>query len=210
MNAQTSRSLISQVVIGFMICAGGYMMLVEPTERELALVRADLTKVQQQAAQQSTSLMSISQVDVMKKSLFNQARAIALRNSAGQSEGTLFEAIMNLAAGTGVRVDSMNPSASSARPTATAAAPAPGAPAATKPVDRRLAYTMNVQCDYNQLARFLEQLQSSLGYTDVRSVRISPSTEPGSRLISAQIETEHVFFDIAAIKSLAGVQESAR
>lgn len=198
------RSVASQGLIALSLCAGAYMMLMEPAERRLKDLRAEVARRQSAAAQCASSTMSISQLTALRDSCSAAVADLQTRNTQSSSEAQLFESLVKLAGESGVRVESMNPSAvTAARKPATAIAHQPGAMPAAKLDDRRYAYTLRVQCTYDQLVRFVESLQGGAGFANVRAVRLSPSNEPGSRLLSATIETEHLWFDLSAVNALS-------
>lgn len=201
------RSVASQGLIALSLCAGAYMTLMEPAERRLNDLRAEVARRQIAAAQCASSTMSISQLTALRDSCTASVADLQTRNTQSSSEAQLFESLVKLAGESGVRVESMNPSAvSSTRKPGAAIAPQPGTMPVARLDDRRYAYTLRVQCTYDQLVRFVESLQGGAGFANVRAVRLSPSNEPGSRLLSATIETEHLWFDLSAVNALSSAE----
>lgn len=204
-----ARAVASQGLIALALCAGAYMTLMEPAERRLNDLRAEVARRQSAALQCASSTMSISQLASLRDACTEAINQLQTRNTQSSSEAQLFESLVKLAGESGVRVESMSPSTvTNARKPASGAQPPlqPGAQPAAKLDDRRYGYTLRVQCSYDQLVRFVESLQSGAGFASVRAVRLSPSNEPGSRLLSATIETEHLWFDLSAINALSSAE----
>lgn len=201
------RAIVSQGLIALSLCAGAYMTLMEPAERRLNDLRAEVARRQAATMQCTTATMSISQLTALRDNCSEALTDLQTRNTQSSSEAQLFESLVKLAGESGVRVESMNPSTvSTTRKPGTATSPAPGTAPTAKLDDRRYAYTLRVQCTYDQLVRFVESLQSGAGFANVRAVRLSPSNEPGSRLLSATIETEHMWFDLSAVNALSSAE----
>ncbi|MBL0869508.1 MAG: hypothetical protein IBJ18_02910 [Phycisphaerales bacterium] len=201
------RAVASQALIALSLCAGAYMALVEPAERRLTDLRAEVARRQAEAAQCASSTMSISQLTALRDACLQTTNQLQTRNTESSSEARLFESLVKLAGQSGVRVESMNPSTvGPARKPGLVNAPQPMDAAARNLDDRRYAYSLRVQCNYDQLVRFVESLQSGAGFANIRAVRLTPSSEPGSRLLSATIETEHLWFDLSAVNVMSNAE----
>ncbi|CAN5812437.1 hypothetical protein BH11PLA1_BH11PLA1_16860 [soil metagenome] len=204
MNSPAFRAVISRGVIALAILAGGYFFFVEPRERELAQVQAQVAHAQGERSQRDSQGLSIAQLRDLDARAQKSAAGLKRRNAPAADEAALFESIMKLAGDTSVRVESMNP----AGRTTAAPPPAPAAGATSLSVapgarDSRTQYSLQVQGGFENLIAFIEALQRDMGYTGVRSLRIAPINTPGTNLVQATIETEHAYFDLGSMKAPA-------
>jgi hypothetical protein len=99
---------------------------------------------------------------------------------------------MSIADSSRVTIEQLNP-AKAARRLVVPASDAPGddAPAG----DVTVAYSISAKGSYSDVALFLRALRTGLGYSIVRSARISPYGDDQAKLVRAEIETEHFAFD---------------
>ncbi|MBX9737472.1 MAG: hypothetical protein K2X32_11155, partial [Phycisphaerales bacterium] len=70
------------------------------------------------------------------------------------------------------------------------------------PEDRQLRYTLDITGEYDDIVRFVERLQGSMGLTSVRAVRVSSSSQPGLRSLTATVQTEHLILDPRSVVAL--------
>src|SRR5438445_387647 len=70
------------------------------------------------------------------------------------------------------------------------------------PKDTSSGYTLSITGGYSGLSGFLADLSHDLGYTLIRSVRISQPDLTKPDLLRASVETEHFAFDVTAIKTV--------
>lgn len=191
------RTIAAEGLIGLALCAGAYFLLVDPVRARVESLRAAASPLTETGpAEEST------QIAAMLESIRREVLALAAR-PALPDEATLTSTMMKEAAAAGVRVDSIRPALPRARPTKPAppAMDTAGQPisAPPPPADRVIGYAMDVSGEYDAIRRFVRTLPSLGGYTVVKTVRMSPDHTPGSRLVQAVIETEHVSMDLQSL-----------
>jgi len=246
--SQVLRRSLPELAIGLSVCGAVLVMFVMPLEEKLGHERAAISSfersmidpVKRPAAgipatnppgapsqgNAGTIQTHAAPDDPARAKLAVQQ--IADRSRPATDRTRMFDALMNLADTTGVRINQFQPS--STRPRAqtstasasqggssntsasmstagaqgakgqvagTASGAQPGAqPAPARPVfDARVAYSISLEGDYSSVVRFIRGLQGGVGFTSVRSIRVSPGSE-GQR-VNVALETEHVAFDVA-------------
>lgn len=227
------RTLAAQLVIGAGLCLGVHALLVAPAERELA----ELRRRSAEARVRVESVDSGRDRDLAIASLARVSGEVAAAAEAGRPAGDeagLLRAVMDLARESGVTVEQVSPLAprSVSRAGAAPVAPVPAAPGAgshaaavggagpdsgegDEPIAvelRRAALALNARGTFEDLVVFVEGLESRLGLTTVRALRFVPDGVPGSRQLTAQIETEHVGLapsTLAALRARLGPSGAA-
>lgn len=195
MNQNASRRLLTEGVIGLAVCAGAYLMLVEPAERRLSAARAEIDSLKQRAAA-AAAAMPAEKVREAHRLVEAARRAVIDRERVATDEAAMFGAVMALAERHGVRVDQLLP---------TPAKQVKTGEGETATVETRRGYSMVVSAEYGALAAFVGEVQERVGLTRVRAIRLSPDSAPGSRSVLATIETEHLSLGLAgAARSDAG------
>ena len=186
----TPRIIMIEAVIGFAVCAGGYFMLVEPLDKKLVSTREQLSAVQTKLRdeQAATIAPDAAQKLVESATLFRQG--IQQRSEPARSEPAMFSALMAAAEKSGVRIDQLQPVQTRSAPKADAPMPLPG--------DARRGYTITAIGSYGGVASFLRLLQTDLGLTALKSIRLSPEAIAGSARVNVTIDTEHFAFDLSS------------
>jgi len=193
----TIRTLVTEAVIGAAVCAGGYFMLVEPMEREIAQTRQEIAAVQSLTLPDALAPLAAPDAQRLVNSTAGLRKQVADRSATALTEAGIFAAIVATANKHGLRIDEVLPIATRVSKTAPPPAPVDAAapmvasalPATGKSVQR--AYSISAMGPYPSVASFLQALQNDLGLTVVRAVRITPDTTPGSSNVLCSIETEH-------------------
>ncbi|MBY0263253.1 MAG: type II secretion system protein M [Phycisphaerales bacterium] len=219
--ANHGRQMLAEFAIGVLACAGVYMMLVDPAQRELAKTRAEIDTLRAREAEQgSVSSLTEEQVAELRRVTASRAETVRERSRLARDEAAMFGAIMSMASEHGVRIEQLQPGAAGvvneqgklvpAGQAAPAAPPAstgsgPGSQAAPAPAvaparDMKSGYTIFATGTYASVAALLESLQSRLGYTTIRSVRLTSQDSAGPEGVSVQIETEHLAIDLSGVK----------
>lgn len=198
MNDPEKRQLIAHSAIGLAVCIGAYMALVDGPRKTLASLR---TENESLAAQVATAERLHHQVPALSAALekaSQEAARIAEFGRPARDERGLFAAMVSLAAQHDIRLDELNPlRLNVARDSATKA------DAADLPQDAAVGYSMVAVGSYDHVAAFLRALSGELGYTLVRTVKLTPSVDEKVKLVRAIIETEHFSFDPSARAPLA-------
>jgi hypothetical protein len=201
------RSLLAPICIALAVCAGGYVLTVEPRERQLRDLNAVIAAQEVKHAATQRVAPDVARLHAMLAEATSAANRLRTKASVITSESMLFESIMSLAGDAGVRVESMTPAGGPTRAPAPAAvapvAPIAGAaPAQAPPEDRQLRYTLDIIGEYDDIVRFVERLQGSMGLTSVRAVRVSSNSQPGQRSLTATVQTEHLILDPRSVVAL--------
>ena len=184
MSALAIRSAAAELAIGLALCAAGYFLLVEPAERRLAEVSHRVERLERTARAGDGPAVSDEQAQRATARVRARAQNVAARSAPAGSETAMFSALMALADAHNARIDQLQPMPVRER-TGTLATRG-GA---------RSAYSMSVLADFGDLASLVEALQHDLGFTNIRSIRLTSTGEPGTRHVQAAIETEHRGFD---------------
>jgi hypothetical protein len=220
------RQTLAEFAIGVLACAGAYLMLVDPAIRSTAKVESEIETLRAQAAEAGVvASLTETQVADLRKVALERAERIRARSAYARDEAGLFAAIMALGERHGVRIDQLQPGQSGTlnelgriAPPQAAAPPGPpqppptgagpgtqaaAAPPTPAPVaDFKAGYTIFLTGPYARVVALLADLQSTLGYASVRSVRLAPmeSDNPQGEHVSATIETEHLAIDLSAVR----------
>jgi len=210
LNLSEHRNIIAPVLIALAGCAGGYVAFVEPRERNLREARVAIASLEQQQATTQRIAPDVARLALMHENALKIAGQTRARAGAGATESGVFETIMSLAAEASVRVESMTPNGTTTAGPAQATAPIapmPGVePVEPPPQDRLVRYSIEISGEYDNVVRFVERVQASMGFTNVRGVRIAARAQPGQRTLSATVDTEHLMLDPRTIAALNDVE----
>jgi len=213
--APNHRRLASEFMIAAAICGAAYYFLADSAHTKLLKVRDEVAKVQsQEAARVGVDKLSDAQVRDLQRSTSERAAEIRAKSAPAFDEATMFSRISELAVTHNVRVEQLNPTLSQGGPTPPAlpAGVQPGTPAAAAlapngdptapppPKDRRIGYNISISGGYPNIAGFLGALNRDLGYTLIRAIHITQPDAQNPQQLRAAIETEHLGFDLAAVK----------
>ncbi len=183
--ADARRSILAEAIIALAVCGGAALMLVEPIERRLSEANANLSDLRTRAAEAAQRLdtpKALAAISAVKA----HADEVTAASRFALDEGALLARVSELARAHGLRLDEMQPGAMrDQRPTG-GKAPIPG--------ETRSGYTFRLVGTFEATAALLADLEHQTGFTAVRSVRLSPISEPGTRELQVFIETEHFAF----------------
>jgi hypothetical protein len=180
------RSLIAQGVIGLAVCIGGYAALVMPMRERLIAARAEVAAAEAQAAEARAIEGALASVMDRLAEAGRQAEVIRTGGAMARSQDALFASVNATAAKLGLRIDEFAPVASG---------PAAGsAPAGEVVLRCRFAATGT----FVQIVHLLRSIGRDSGFATIRAVRLSPLQEPGSRMVLAEVQTEHYAVDPGA------------
>ena len=189
------RDTVAHGVIAATVLAGAYMLVVARQHSLLdeANVQADRLGVEVRDAEAMRDKVAEMTAAVREA----ESRAAIIRERSGLSGNgrALHTALTDLATRHRLRLDELNPSAPSSAPVSVKG-PGPGVPAGSAAnVEKALAFSMVATASYSDVAKFIQAVQTELGYSVVRSVRVSPvPEEPG--VVRATLSTEHYWFDV--------------
>lgn len=194
MNLQESRPLIAHALIAVSVCAGAYLVLVQGPSGRLAAAQAEADALAIEVRAAESLREKVPQMNAALERVRAEAARIRTLGRPARDERGLFAAVMSLAGAHDVRIDELNPTRA-----ATAGGSAPRGPErASSPGDVQVGYTMVAIATYDDLFAFVRGLESDLGHSMVRAVRIVPLQDDRSRLVRAVIETAHYSIDTTA------------
>ncbi len=193
MNDQERRQIVAHGAMGLAACVGAYMALVDGPRKQLVDAHA---QVQALTEQVRTAEGLRDQIPAMTAALDKATHEVSQIRDMGRlarEERGLFAAMMALAGAHHVRLDELNPARVTSGPgkdraQLTALTNVPQG-------DIAVGYTMVAVASYDEIAAFTEAIRNDLGYTLIRSVRLTPVQDERVKLVRAVIETEHYSFD---------------
>ncbi len=187
------REFISQVVIVLAVCAGAWMMLVQPKTAEIARLEHQLAE-----SSQTSSLSSQDGIEALagKFATFGrQLETIRRRNAVAEDASSLYATVMRLASESQVRVQAMQPTP--ARETASGKAEAV----------KVAKLEMTLSGSFENIARFVDRVTQIDAFIRPSGLQLIPIDNPSERAVSARFSCDVLAFDIDA--KLAGVGEQA-
>ncbi|MBL8757955.1 MAG: hypothetical protein JNK35_05945 [Phycisphaerae bacterium] len=179
------RGLYAEAIIALALCAGLSLGIVEPLERRLHEAEARLEALRSREAEAARGI-DAREASAAIQTARDFAARVAQASALAVDEGSLMERVSALAGGAGVRLDEMQP----ARSVETRGGGAKPLPAG----EHRAAYSFRLVGGYRETAALLAALTRDAGFAVVRSVRLTPILEPGSRDLQVTIESEHFAF----------------
>jgi hypothetical protein len=191
------RQLIPHASIGVAACLGAYMMLVDGPRKELATARAEVSVLAGEVQVADGLNAKVPELTAALDRVSRRAESIAAKGRPARDERSLYAAITALAAEHRVRLDELNPtrkdanSNTSATPTSQEA----GKPATATVSETAVGYSMVAIAAFDDLAGFVASMRTDLGFSCIRSVRITPVQDERVKLVRAVIETEHYSFE---------------
>jgi hypothetical protein len=187
-----NRGLVAQATIVLSVCIGGYMSLVDGPRQQAARARAEAAAIATQLREAEQLRNQVPMFTAARERWGHEAAALVEAGRLAREERELFASIMSIADSSHVTIEQLNPAKAAGRlvvPVADAGADDGGAG------DVNVAYSISAKGSYSDVALFLRALRTGLGYSIVRSARITPYGEDQARLVRAEIETEHFAFD---------------
>lgn len=194
------RQIGVELFIGVAACAAAYVFLVQPLDRRVGEAGAKNIELQAQIQRDSSQALPKQQIDAMRVEAAARGKSVVERSAFAADENATFGSLMALASRHAVRVEQLQPGTArtqKSKPAPVAAPLPPGTPEiATAPVkDRRSAVSMTVIGEYGRVAAFVRSLEREMGFTTVRTVRLTPVMDGATQRVHASIETEHVWIE---------------
>lgn len=179
------RGLYAEASIALAICAGLSLGIVEPLERSLSQAEARLESLRTREAEAARGI-DARQASAALQTSRDFAARVAQASALALDEGSLMARVSALASAASVRLDEMQP-ARGVGAHAQGARPLPAG-------EHRAVYAFRLVGGYRETAALLASLTRDAGFTVVRSLRLTPILEPGSRDLQVTIESEHFAF----------------
>lgn len=201
---------VAEFAVALLVCGAVHYFFVGPIAARAEEVRreADALAVNSGAGVALTA----DQLTAMTENARAAARLVAERAALALDETRLFTSIMSLADSTGVRVDQMQPlevapvdraAAAPPPPTTTPGPPAhPETDSLDRPTRPSIGYTITLSAPFAGVIDFMHRLRTELGFTVVRSARLSPADDSVGDRVEAVITTEHYAFDCSALEQI--------
>jgi hypothetical protein len=205
MNGDTLRPLIAYASIAAALCVGVELVLVAPAHRVAAELRASIASAQQETASASSLAGRRESLERQLANARTQLAAIERKSAGGRDDRLLYSSITALATKHHVTLEQVTPTKRSVTPPVTpprapTLPPPPGVPAITQAPsvqDTSTGYTLTVASSYADLARFVSELESAVGYGVIRSIRVTPSSVESDSSVLAELVVEFFAFDVA-------------
>lgn len=207
----STRRLGCEFMIAASICGAGYYFLVDSTRAKLAAVCAQIAEAEaREMAISGVGGLTDLQVADLRRLTLERVAQIKERSAPAADEATMFAALSGIAGTHNIRIEQLSPVMSAPGASITVLPPGvqPGTPdaaqaaaqAAAAPKDTRASYNISVSGGYADIASFLDAMSRSLGYTVIRSVRLTQPDSASPDLLRAEISSDHLGFDLSAIK----------
>jgi Tfp pilus assembly protein PilO len=188
------RHLVAQLAIVVAVCIGGWLMVVEPKVTEHHGLKAEI--------ESGLSLASSIDQDAVQRlagrldEVRRRVRQIDRRGEISRDSSHLYSVVMDLAREHGVVVASLNPgvAATPNQPSRRGGAPAAGAAergAREVIVHREL--SVSISGTYENIAAFVDALQSLRGYLEIRYLSIAAASGR-SDIVNARLTCRTVGF----------------
>lgn len=201
---------IAEFAVALLVCGAVHYFFIAPVAERAAVVRHEADALA--ASSGAGVALTADQLTAMTESARAEVRLVTERASLARDETRLFTSIMSLADSTGVRVDQMQPlevapaeraAAAPPPPTTTPGTPAPPeADSPDHPIRPSMGYTITLSAPFAGVIDFMHRLRTELGFTVVRSVRLSPADDSVGDRVEAVITTEHYAFDSSALEQI--------
>jgi hypothetical protein len=193
MNAFTHRDMIAQVVIILAACVGGWMIFIEPRNRELNTLEA--TIAQARASPAATDPAFAHKLAEAAQALRGRVEVIEARNAVATDSSGAYQRIRALAGEHRVQLLSLNPGAlgqSDARRSD------PLRPAAAR-------MDITVEGAYENVARFIEAVSAIDGFMRPAHLTLTAVQRDGEELVEAQLACDALSFMLPeAVAGLLG------
>ncbi|NNF43337.1 MAG: hypothetical protein HKN62_09865 [Phycisphaerales bacterium] len=180
MNGAIDRKLVAEFAILVALCVGGWVMFVEPMISELVDLQAKINE-----AQNNPILRNHESVADMAGQLDDVRAEIDLigrQSSFGRDSHTMYGLIKDLAAEHGVAMRRLDPGSNRRGDD-------------DSPV-QVTNFVMRVEARYDQLANFLEAIDSIDGFVRPVSLTLAPKGHAGDEFVDAQFSCEAVSFTL--------------
>ncbi len=197
----SNRNVVAHALIGAAILVGSYLTVVDRNQQQLSAVRVQTAslegKVREAEALRDLIPSMTGALDATEK----ETAAIKASSTPVADERALYASLMSIAASHQVRLEEVNPAA----PQPLMLGPKTSAETlkSARSIEHSIGYSIVATATYTNAAAFLRAIETDLGFSIVRSVRLSPLPESG--MIRLMLNTEHYAFDV--VPRVAAVTE---
>ena len=189
------RDFMAQLLIVMAVCAGAWLMLVQPKAREMARLERQLAEAAKAAAgspQDGLETLA-ARFASSKKNLVEIQR----RNGQADDTSSLYATMMRLATETNVRVQALQPT--------------PPRQSNGKPEPVRVArLEMTLSGPYENVARFLDRVGEIDAFVRPSALQLIPIDEPNSQKVSARFACDVLAFTVDGALAASGESKHAQ
>lgn len=182
----TWRRLFAPAVMASALLAGAYGMLVAPVNKRLGEARAEARLLAEQLRSSEAACLRVAEFTEAERRTAEEAARMERDSRLATDRTGVFDGVTSLAVEHGVTLGRVDPLEEPHGAQRQSPAIAPRA---------RAAYSIEVRGPYGAVAAFLRDLQTTLGFTVVRSVRLTPAEDGPEGDTIAVIVSDHVAFD---------------
>lgn len=179
MNGPLDRQLIAQIIIILAICAGGWMMIVQPQIDELTRLQATIAEIRNSQVPMGEG--TIEQMADELAKVRDRFQRIETRNEFASDSTRIYGLIMDLADEHGVTVQRLDPG--SDQRSADEDAPV-----------RVTTLDMTIEGGYEQVAIFLESVEHLEGFIRPLTLTLTPREEEGRSFVEARFACQALRF----------------
>lgn len=179
MNGPLDRQLIAQIIIILAICAGGWMMIVQPQIDELTRLQATIAEIRNSQVPMGEG--TIEQMADELAKVRDRFQRIETRNEFAGDSTRIYGLIMDLADEHGVTVQRLDPGSDQRSADE-------DAPVNVTTLD------MTIEGGYEQVAIFLESVEHLEGFIRPLTLTLTPREEEGRSFVEARFACQALRF----------------
>lgn len=179
MNGPLDRQLIAQIIIILAICAGGWMIIVQPQIDELTRLQATIAEIRNSQVPMGEG--TIEQMADELTKVRDRFRRIETRNEFAGDSTRIYGLIMDLADEHGVTVQRLDPGSDQRSADE-------DAPVNVTTLD------MTIEGGYEQVAIFLESVEHLDGFIRPLTLTLTPREEEGRSFVEARFACQALRF----------------
>jgi Tfp pilus assembly protein PilO len=182
MNGPPDRQLIAQIIIVFALCAGSWMMLVQPQIDELHRLQATIAETHRSQVPMGEG--AIEQMADELAQVRDRFRRIELRNEFAGDSTRIYGLIMDLADEHGVTVQRLDPGSDQ------------GSDDDEEAPIHITTLDMTIEGDYEQVAIFFEAVEQLDGFIRPLTLTLTPREEEGRAFVEARFACQALHFTL--------------
>lgn len=194
MNLPIDRDFVARLLIVLGVCAGAWLVFVQPRQRELSRLERQLVEATQSSSQ--TSQEGLEALANKFGAFRQRLQEVNRRNAVAQDTSSLYATIMRLAGNHQVRVQGMQP--------------VPPRDTAVPQAVRAARLEMTLSGDYDNIARFIDAVAKIDAFIRPSSLEVIPLDDDRSRNVSARFGCEVLAFNVDSALASGGDAADAK
>ncbi len=191
-NSEIVRRFAIRAVITGVLAVAVWYMGIRPIERSLATERADLDRQIAELNADAASEASLTDAKARVTLLRGRVLSLAGWTERAGARSNAYDAFRQIAAAASVRIIRIEPKGQFVL------SPQRGS---KDPVGEVFGHGVHVTGGFQEIAHFLDRLETDLGSSRVLSFRLAPTRGPAS--VEASIDTSHVALNTGTLRRLA-------